>query len=107
MQRQRTPNEMPAPLRPLAVICLADDRLRGICSLLFRRAGYRVMETANVEEARSAVESKQVAMLVAGLIADPDDRLAPVATDRGVEYVRLGPSVQIEELLRVFKRLDL
>ncbi len=92
--------------RPLAVVCLADDRLRGVCSLLLRHAGYSIVEAGTVEEAKSAVESKKVSMLIAGVISDPEDQLSPLAAARSVACVRLGPGVQIEALLKLFEEIQ-
>ena len=90
----------------VAVTCVADPRLRGLCAILLRHAGYRILEADSVDAAKTIVQSTDVAMLVAGELADPAEQLTEFADTRNLRYVRLGPDVQIEALLRMFETIN-
>ncbi|MBW3579388.1 MAG: hypothetical protein KY462_16955 [Actinobacteria bacterium] len=53
-----------------ALTCIADGRLRVLCSIVLRHAGYRVREVATPAEARAAIEGGLVSLLVAGALAE-------------------------------------
>jgi hypothetical protein len=91
----------------IGLICVADVRLRGVCSILLRHAGYRVLETDKVEDAKAVITSRPVAMLVIGALADPEDQLTPFAKARATPSVRLAPNIAIESLLQMFETIGL
>ena len=91
--------------RHVGLVCAADSRLRGVCSVLLRHAGYRVIDVATAGEARPILEAENVSLFVSGVLADPDNELRPLATARDIPVLRLAPTLQIEELLKLFERL--
>ena len=92
--------------RRLAVVCATDARLRAVCSILLRHAAYRVLEVESVREARSIIESDQVALVTAGVLADPDGELTALASSRKIPCLRLGANLHIEALLKLFEQIQ-
>jgi hypothetical protein len=83
-----------------AVTCIADAHVRLAASVLLRRRGYRVIEAATVEEAKSLV-TDAVILIVSGELADPTEELGRFANERGIGYAHVGPYVSLDALLRV------
>jgi hypothetical protein len=87
---------------PVALTCIADRRLRIVCTILLRHRGYRVLEADTVEEADALLTSQSISLLVGGALADPEDKLGQFARGTAIRHVRLAPNLPIESLLQLF-----
>ncbi len=85
----------------VALICIADARLRVLCSILLRHSGYRVKEMTDLDAALVELAEAGVVFLVAGELADPEDRLTPNARERGIPFVRVSPQSSVEAVLEL------
>jgi hypothetical protein len=89
-------------LRGIALTCLADARLRGVCGILLRHAGFQVIEVTTVADAIAIADQQLVTLLVVGALVDPDEQLMRFCEKRSIRSVRLAAAVPIEALLVMF-----
>ena len=95
------------PEHGVAVTCIANARIRILCSLILRHAGYHVVEADSVEAAIAIIDREPVTRLIAGALADPNDQLTAYATSRNVIAVRLNREIENQPIDKVAEIIGL
>jgi hypothetical protein len=90
--------------RRTGITCIADGRLRTLCSLILRHMGFRVLDTDTPDLAVALIATESASVLIAGTEGREHAGLMELCSRHEVECIHVDMGQPIDSLLVLLER---